>query len=338
MSAVLILRHAAHRTGFYDPVLDWMKRRAPGIAAAFRAALYPLPEQLAAGGTAWPPDLAGVRVVVPWLQDPVQAWSRPTYAIAMDFAGHCDRLGIVTLNRVERLTNATKSVAPALIAAAGLRTPRTVAIADPAAFRRDLCGLAPPLVVREDWGHGMGFALADSAAEARAIPLERFARPVACERIDVRDARDGLFRKYRYFAAGAAGISQHLQVSADWITRGGTRLLDDATRAAELAYIAAPDPHHARFQAARAALKLDMVAFDYGYDRAGDVVVWEANPFPRLDFDQPGTRYRNLALHRTVAAMLKLYLDAAGLGVPELIARLTAYDGTDWSADPRFAA
>ncbi|MDX2143504.1 MAG: hypothetical protein SFV19_09125, partial [Rhodospirillaceae bacterium] len=146
---------------------------------------------------------------------------------------------------------------------------------------------------------------------------------------------DGLFHKYRYFAAGAVGVSQHLQVSADWITRGSNRVLTDATRAAELVYIAAPDPHHARFQAARAALKLDMVAFDYGYDQAGEVVVWEANPFAHIQFARTTTTYRNVALHRSVAAMLRLYLDTAGLPVPEVVARLTAYDGTNWSADPR---
>ncbi|MDX2223186.1 MAG: hypothetical protein SFV21_10580, partial [Rhodospirillaceae bacterium] len=234
MSDILILRHASYQTGFYDVVLNWMRRFTPEIVSSVRVSLYPLPDQLDAQRADWPPDLTGVRVVVPWLQDPVQAWSPRTYAIARDFARHCDKLGLVTLNRVEHLTNAAKSVAPGLIAAAGLRVPRTVAITDPAAFRRDFGGLAPPLLVREDWGHGKGFAVADTAAEARAIPLERFARPVACERIDARNAADGLFHKYRYFAAGAVGVSQHLQVSADWITRGSNRVLTDATRAAEL--------------------------------------------------------------------------------------------------------
>ena len=108
---------------------------------------------------------------------------------------------------------------------------------------------------------------ADTPAEARMIPLRRFKEPVAIQLIDLPDARDGFYRKYRYVVAGHFSVPHHLQVSTDWITRGDNRVINETTRAQELAYIETPCPHHDAFQRAREALGLDFVAFDYSLDR-----------------------------------------------------------------------
>ena len=63
-----------------------------------------------------------------------------------------------------------------------------------------------PLFVREDWRHSGPVCRVESPSELKNVPLRKFRRPVAVEFIDVRDQRDGLYRKYRYLAAGDVGF------------------------------------------------------------------------------------------------------------------------------------
>ena len=58
-----------------------------------------------------------------------------------------------------------------------------------------------------------------------------------------------------------------------------------------------------------------MVAFDYSLGRDGQPIIWEANPFPFIQFSTGKLTYRNSALHRTLYAILRLYLRGAGLSV-----------------------
>jgi hypothetical protein len=236
----------------------------------------------------------------------------------------CDEVGVPVLNRVDRLAVAGKSRAADCIARAGLRTPRMEPIDDVAAFRRDALGMPLPLFVREDLGHQGRMLKVETMDELRQLPLDSFRQPVAVEFVDVRDD-DGIFRKYRYIAAGHRGVSHHVQVSDGWITRGRNRALVEQNRAAELAYIERPDPNHSRFQRARELLGLDFVAFDYGRTVEGEVVVWEINPFPGIGYARTTTKYRNFAIDRTMAAMLALYLETAGHQLPEAVERAAGY-------------
>jgi len=85
-----------------------------------------------------------------------------------------------------------------------------------------------------------------------------------------------------YVAAGYTGISLSLHATPNWLTRGTQSLETPRIIAEEAAYVARPDPNHEALQRAREALELDFVAFDYGYDRDGQVVVWETNPYPTI--------------------------------------------------------
>ena len=110
------------------------------------------------------------------------------------------------------------------------------------------------------------------------------------------------------------------------MTRGNERIVSAQTRFDELQYIDGPDPNHEQLQRGREALGLDFVAFDYGYDHENRMVVWEANPYPFIpEFSRRRLAYRNTALDRTLAAILALYLEAGGLGVPERLMRRTSY-------------
>lgn len=313
---LLIVRHRKYQRRFYDVIPRWIAANAPQLAPLFDVRELPVRIK------DWSPYVLHTA----WLQDPVEQWSQETYGQAAALAAACDERGIAVLNRVDRLGHAVKSVGARLMAAAGVNVPRMAPIDDRREFQESLLGLRLPLFIREDWGHSRNVFRVDAPADVERIAWHAFERPLAVEIVDVRNERDGLHRKYRYFAAGDVGVSQHVQTSAEWITRGENRVITPQTRDEELAYVTRPDPHHELLQRARRALGLDLVAFDYGYDREGRMVVWEANPFPTIVFGTRRLVYRNPAIHRTLLAITRLYLDAAGLAVPELIDEGLALD------------
>jgi hypothetical protein len=309
----LVLRHFTNNAHAFDPLLHWLAAYAPAVRARFE--LRVLPTHVA--------DWSRYALMLPWLQDPVQQWSPRAYDHANRLAAACETRGIPMINRVDRLANAGKRSGAERIARAGLRTARMVRIDDAARFRATRDGLALPLFVREDWGHGGRMLRADTDADVRALPIESFARPLAVELLDVRGA-DGLYRKYRYVVAGDTGVPLSLHVQRDWIVRGNESIHTDAIVADELAFTAARSPHHARFVAAAAALELDFVAFDYSLGAHGEPIVWEANPFPALQLAGIDRRYRWPAMTRAFAAMVELYHVRAGLAVPPLVDGLSS--------------
>jgi hypothetical protein len=312
----LVVRRLQLHTHFYDVVLDWTAEHFPELSRLFL--IRHLPYRI--------PRNTTFALHIPWLQDPVEKWSPRRYAQANRLAAACDARGIPIVNRVDKLINVSKSAFAERMEAAGIRTPRVARIENAEEFRETLCGLALPLFVRPDWGHNQVMLRADTQDEARRLPIESVERPVAVEIVDVGDSKDGLFRKYRYVAAGEIGVSHHLQVSRDWITRGRRRYGTKATRAEELDYISRQDPNHATLQRALRALDLDFAAFDYGYDREGKMVVWEANPYPYIAFSRRSLVYRNKAIDRTVAALVAMYLERAGLAVPESLRERHVYE------------
>lgn len=329
MARILLVAHFEYRRNFYQGFLDWMVVNLRESMAQFDLAL--LHKDLRPG-----PDQ---KAVVLWLQDPVQAWSERAYANALALQAACDERGVAVVNRVENLTRAGKESGSRLMRECGLRTPRMALITNASEFRKNFLGLPFPLFVREDWGHGEVIAVARDEEEARRIPVERFKRPVAVEMIDVRDPRDGLYRKYRYTMAGDRGFPFHMQVSGNWITRGVDRVFNDQTLQEELAFTTRPFPHHDLFNSARKALGLDFVAFDFALDDPDKPpLVWEANPLPHLPFAyREGNLYRNPSLHHAMALMAALYLDKAGIELPK---RLSAYlDGNPepagWTVPPK---
>jgi hypothetical protein len=300
----LVVRHAEHPA--YEVILGWLEEHVPSVRKLFELRVFPCRVV----------DWSRYVLHIPWLQDPVESWSRRAYAQASRLAAACDRRRIPVVNRVERLSNATKFEAAKRLALAGIRTPMVRVIHDPQEFRETRAGLALPLFVREDAGHGGRMLRADTEEELHALPLVGFRRPIAVEFIDVASSEDGLYRKFRYVVAGRVGVPHHMQTTEGWITRGNIRFHSPATRAQEESYIGRPDPRHEMFQRARAALGLDFVAFDYGFDRRGEPVIWEANPYPYFHIPRNRLSYLAPAMHRTLAAVVHLYLERAGLAVP----------------------
>jgi hypothetical protein len=255
-------------------------------------------------------------------------------------AAACERRGIPVVNRVDRLSNAMKLETASRLSRVGIRTPAMRLIRDHRELREGHGGPRLPLFVREDAGHGGPMVRVDTEEELRAVPLEGFRRPIAVEFIDVRSPEDGLYRKFRYVVAGRLGVPHHMQTTQGWITRGNVRFHSPATRAQEESYVGRPDPHHEMFQRARVALGLDLVAFDYGFDRRGEPIIWEANPFPYFHIPKNRLSYLAPAMHRTLAAVIHLYLERAGLDIPaELQEILFTSEAVSCSADenPRSA-
>jgi hypothetical protein len=228
---------------------------------------------------------------------------------------------VPVINPVDRIALSPKSVSLPIIASTGVRTARVERL-DPTEPPRDLLErFPPPFFVREDRRHGGPVFTVLELDDLRRVPLGRFRHPVAIEFIDTRSPDDGLYRKYRYVAVGERGIARHLMLSKHWEVRGPHRIATDAAVAEELAHVNAPDPNHERLQHARRALGLDLVAFDYAYDPEGDLVVWEPNPFPDLSYPRnPARAYLIPGAERTFAAVAALYLERAGLPVPEALA------------------
>ena len=302
----LVVHHPTRSPFMYDPLLHWLATYHPDVRALFELHLLPCHIR----------DWPRYALHVPWLQDPVQAWSRATYRFASRLAAACDRHGVPIVNRVEHPPNAGKLAGARLIGSVGFRTPRMAPIHDLAEFRETRLAIPLPLFVREGQGHGGPMLRADTEAEVGVLPLGSLRRPVAVELIDVRTPGDGLFRKYRYVVAGEVGVRQSLHVTEGWAAHGHDTVFSDALREEEVAFTETAEPEHARFVAAARAMGLDFVAFDYSFDDAGRIVVWEANPFPFIHFVGGRRRYRTAATERVLAAMVKLYLDRAGMDAP----------------------
>lgn len=304
---LLIVRHAAKNWYVFRDYLAWLQREFPEVRARFEFRLLPFR----------PADWSRYALHALWAGDTIAQWSPRGFNQAKELLDQCDQFGVPVINRVDQLANAAKALGAKLIRSTGIRTPQMVRIHNPQRFCRDFAGLAFPLLIREDRGHGQPTAFVASPDELRKLDLERYREPIACEFIDVRDPRDGLYRKYRYLAAGEMGLPKHLIINDHWEVRPQRRVQTDATRREELAFLHEPDPNHALLQRARRALGLDVIGFDYSYDAQGRVVVWEANPYPDLNYPKnPWSRHIHFAVEKTFAAVTCLYLQRAGLAIP----------------------
>ena len=310
---IVLVRHRVHITSYYRRFLNWVAAELPEARPYFELRTLPCRDI----------DWSRSRLVVPWVSENLVSRSPEVYRQLKALESRCGEHSIPLINPVDSILRALKLEASRLIADAGVLTPRIERIRDCQRFRRDLEGLRPPLLIRENRSHGGSTPsyLIRNVAEASAIPLEHFEDPIASQYVDVRSPHDGYFRKYRYMAMGPEGCPMTLQFCRHWEVRGGERDLNEATRREETEYANSRDPNHDRFQQVRRALGLDSLAFDYSYTRNGEPVVWEVNVLPGLGLttSDPRRIYVNVALRRGMARLVHFYLTRAGLPVPESV-------------------
>jgi tetratricopeptide (TPR) repeat protein len=169
-------------------------------------------------------------------------------------------------------------------------------------------GFAFPLLLRAPGFHtGEHFERVEHAGELAAavarLPGEQI---LALEFINVRDD-DGQVRKYRAMFIGESIEPLHLAISRDWKVHylSADMADNEANRAEDAAYLAdlpgTLGEHGVwALDAIRTTLGLDYAGIDFGFDSAGNVVVFEANatmivPIPKSD---PRWNYRRPAVER----------------------------------------
>ena len=209
-SRFVILRHSGKSPYFHDYFLKWLATSAPEVRARFELKLLPHRSI----------DWNNVGAFSAWLQDPAIDWlPRRAYERVIQLQRTAHERGIAVVNPIERHANSIKSTGAEIIANAGVRTPSI----------RPIHGIPSqsssfPFLIREDRGHGKTSIYVESSKQLNSINFSKFKNPIAVEFIDVRSPRDGLFRKYRYLAAGEFGVPRHLIVSREWEVRACQRV------------------------------------------------------------------------------------------------------------------
>ena len=290
-----------HAYGYF---LDWLARERPEIRSQIYLARFPclMPRS--------------VSLLHAWVQDPVAERAPHVHTMLVRLEAECARRGGRVVHPSEVLSNSKRDVIFERLAQANLRTPRVVRVDANFHARRD--GLLLPMLVRRRWGHGAGGGLRRLDTEAAFEDWWGIARTgpadwVASEYIDVRSP-DGLYRKYRYFMAGARGVPRHLIVSPNWEVRPSDRVRTQATREEELAFVTSPFPHHALFDGARVALGFEIAAFDFSYDASGEPIVWEVNPYPDLSRPKKEVgNYLEATVEKSYALLADFYAENSGL-------------------------
>lgn len=297
-SKILIVRDSSWGAEYNDHFIEWVDKNYPDFGSRIRLGRLP----------AYDEDLSDVALLVPWLQDPLKELYPTLFRHALHLQNRCDRLGIRVVNRVDRLSTSIKSVALPLLAKNGVRA-AAVKVIDSIPDFCEAPGLPFPFFIRDDYVHGCPTTLIRNTGDLDAVDWSQWAHPIAVEFIDTSDDQ-GHYRKYRYYLFGDVGQSRHLMVSKDWNVRAKGRVKGDQFDQAEWDFFSSPNPHHDLFNQLRKALGYDFVAFDYGLDRDGQVVLFEPNPFPIMynGASAHGSRLHYIEpVYEKLVGFLKLY-------------------------------
>ena len=312
---ILVTRHPAKHASMFRDFWDWATRQVPELVS--RMEFQHLPFSLANT------NHQRFSAHVSWINDTLDLWSPSGYRNACRLVSQCRSNEIKCINSIDRIANVGKSRGAELMRHAGVRTPIAISLVGKSNVTADelhAAGISLPCLIREERGHGRMSEFVGDADQLARIDLSKFHLPIAVEFIDTRDPIDGFYRKYRYISAGEVGIPRHLITDTQWDVRPHRRIKEAHVLEQEAEYIRNPDPNHQQLQAARDALGMDLVGFDYSFTPDGELVVWEANPY--LDMNTPKHVSSNQlgdAVTRTFAAVCHLYLRSAGVEIPHHI-------------------
>jgi len=219
------------------------------------------------------------------------------------------------IRATQRDRNARRLAAiPGVRAARTLRIPRARA-ADPALAEE----LGLPFLLRVPGHHtGEFFERIDDLAQVEAVlsalPGDEL---LAMSFLDTRDAR-GRYHKYRMMIVDGALYPLHAAVGANWKLHFFSGTHGEDERALDAAFLA--DPRAAIGSRAMSALhrigeelQLDYGGIDFGIDRDGNVMVFEANAtmtVPEADPD-PRFAYRTPYLDTVAVAVMRMFVTRA---------------------------
>jgi hypothetical protein len=201
-----------------------------------------------------------------------------------------DRINRPTINHPRSIMSTDReSIARRLADMPYCVVPRTFRVAGPvvmeAALNKEFAGFRLPLLVRVAGPHGGDdFDKFDNWPDISDFVCRRpAANYYLIEYIDYRSV-DGLFRKYRVIFIDGEILPYHLAIHDDWkvhhfrtdmanhawMRQEEERFLDDIGGVFDTA-------HQETLQAMAAATGLDYGGIDFGIDRDGRIVVFEAN-------------------------------------------------------------
>jgi len=231
------------------------------------------------------PDLGGYECVLNLVTDPDQH-PKTLERLQKLARGYTGRL----INRPEMLLKTTRDqVAKRLSGIEGLRVPSLVRLHNPrpgaASAAAAKAGQSFPIIVRRPGTHtGEIIALVNNAEELDAAAAGHghfFLIEFANFRSD-----DGLYRKYRLWSFGGLTIFRHLLATDNWnvhvkertrFMRWRDDLIAEEQRVLDRPEGALPGFVHKVFDAVKERMKLDFFGMDFGIDRDGRIVLFEAN-------------------------------------------------------------
>jgi tetratricopeptide (TPR) repeat protein len=162
-------------------------------------------------------------------------------------------------------------------------------------------------------GHHMGrfFGLVEDAAQLEPLLNEFPSELLAIEYVDTR-SDDGMYRKYRVMIAGGELHPIHLAIAPLWKVHYFSSAMaeredfrkEEARFLADMRSVLGARTVRA-LQAIAAALELDYAGIDFGLDRAGKLVVYEANAAMTVTIPgaEPAWEYRRASAGRVIDAV-----------------------------------
>jgi tetratricopeptide (TPR) repeat protein len=234
-----------------------------------------------------------------------------------------ERLGKPVINHPDRILSTDRVAIAALLSdipscrVARVERCAGKALLAPAFLER--CPGGAPFLARLAGRHGGDdFERIETAYDLRRlVSMHPEADYFLIEYIDYRST-DGYFRKYRFFVAGEAILPYHLAIGADWkVHHFSTDMASQAwMRREEEAFLRAPEAvfeprHFVALRAIRDAMGLDFFGIDCALDRAGDLVVFEANATMLVHADTGDFAYKNPYVRCIKAAFGALLARAA---------------------------
>ncbi len=301
---ILILREHGFR--YNQHFLDWIDKKYPQISG--KIWLGRLPGQL--------PPLNNATLLIPWFQDPLRERNARLFALARNIEDKFIQQNRAVINPVSCLSLAIKSSALKLLHEGGLRTAKVMPVNDPSEFLSDNAGIKYPFIIRCDIQHGSETYLIRNPAELDCVHWRNIASPIAMEFIDVVSP-DEYYRKYRMMVIGDTCLPRHLLISKNWNTHLKERITEDWALKEEQQFVEGSHPKASQLLIkARRVLGLDVVTFDFGIDRLGEIVIWEPNPFPTYWFTRNESYYSQNdkdAIEKIYETLLQYYLKRSGI-------------------------
>ncbi len=194
------------------------------------------------------------------------------------------------INHPEAVMRSTRDqVAKRLAGIEGLHVPVAVRLRNPrpgaAAVAAERAGLAFPAILRRAGTHGGNIVGRVETLDELRAGLTEPGDYVLTEFVDFRSA-DGLFRKYRLWSFSGRVVLRHMLTSDHWNVHvservrfmlNRPRLIDEEIRLLARHEGDFPEAIHVMFRAVQDRMGLDFFGMDFGIDRDGQAVLFEAN-------------------------------------------------------------